>query len=205
MLPFANVGNDPEQEYFANGITDDLTTDLSRISGSFVIARTTAFTYKGKAVDVKQIGRELGVRYVLEGSVRRTGERVQINAQLIDAETGAHIWADHFDGERRALPELQSDVTARIYRELIGTVGRRIEQERRGDPDAQEYVMRGTAASIRLSSRENNQVARGFFEHALKVDGRSSDAMIGLPGCSCRASWTGGVLPPTRTERARKC
>jgi adenylate cyclase len=182
VLPFANVSNDSDQEHFADGITDDLTTALSRIPGSFVIARTTAFTYKGKAVDVKQIGRELGVRHVLEGSVRRTGEQVQINAQLIDAETGAHLWADHFDGERRTLPVLQSDVTARIYRELIGTVGRRIEQEPRVDPDAQDYVMRGRAASIRLPSRENNQAARGFFERALEIDVRSTDAMIGLAG-----------------------
>jgi class 3 adenylate cyclase/TolB-like protein len=91
VLPFANLSNDPEQEYFADGMTDDLTTDLSRISGSFVIARNTAFTYKGKPVDAKQIGRELGVRYVLEGSVRRAGEHIRVNAQLIDAESGAHI------------------------------------------------------------------------------------------------------------------
>ena len=94
VLPFANLSNDTEQEYFADGVTDDLTTDLSHISDSFVIARTTAFTYKGKPVDVKQIGRELSVRYVLEGSVRRAGEQVQLNVQLIDAESGAHVWAD---------------------------------------------------------------------------------------------------------------
>jgi adenylate cyclase len=100
VLPFANLSNDPEQEYFVDGVTDDLTTDLSRISGSFVIARTTAFTYKGKPIDAKQIGRELGVRYVLEGSVRRTGDQVRVNAQLIDAESGAHLWADQFDTNR---------------------------------------------------------------------------------------------------------
>jgi TolB-like protein len=92
VLPFTNLSNDPEQEYFADGITDDLTSDLSRISGSFVIARNTAFTYKGKPVNVKQVGRELGVRYVLEGSVRRTGDQVRVNSQLIDAESGAHLW-----------------------------------------------------------------------------------------------------------------
>ena len=97
VLPFANLSNDPDQEYFADGITDDLTTDLSRISGSFVIARNTAFTNKGKPVDAKQIARELGVRYVLEGSVRRAGDKVQVNVQLIDATTGAHLWADRFD------------------------------------------------------------------------------------------------------------
>jgi adenylate cyclase len=184
VLPFANVSNDPEQQYFADGITEDLTTDLSRTSGSFVIARTTAFTYKDKAVDVKQIGRELGVRYVLEGSVRRTGEQVQINAQLIDAETGAHIWADRFNGERRVLPELQNDVISRIFltlnRELIDAVGRRSEQEHPNDPDARDYTMRGRAAFNRLPSRENSQAARGFFERALAIDARSSGAMIGL-------------------------
>src|ERR1700759_2416722 len=97
VLPFANLSNDPEQEYFADGITDDLTTDLSRISGSFVIARNTAFTYKGKRTDAKRIGRELGVRYVLEGSVRRMGEQVRVNVQLIDAATSGHLWADLFD------------------------------------------------------------------------------------------------------------
>src|SRR6516162_5214792 len=97
VLPFANLSNDPEQEYFVDGITDDLTTDLSRIQGSLVIARNTAFSYKGKALDAKRIGRELGVRYVLEGSVQRSGKQVRINTQLIDAETGAHLWAERFD------------------------------------------------------------------------------------------------------------
>jgi TolB-like protein/class 3 adenylate cyclase/Flp pilus assembly protein TadD len=184
VLPFANVGNDPEQEYFADGITDDLTTDLSRISGSSVIARTTAFSYKGKVTDVKQIGRELGVQYVVEGSVRRAGEQVQINAQLIDATTGAHIWADRFEGDRRNVSELQNDMTTRIYatvgRELIGAVGRRIEQEHSTNPDARDYVMRGRAALARLDSHQNVLAARGFFERALEIDGRSTDAMIDL-------------------------
>src|SRR5262249_49686562 len=105
VLPFSNLSNDPDQEYFADGITDDLTTDMSRISGSFVIARHTAFTYKGKSIDAKQIGRELGVRYVLEGSVRRTGDHVRVNVQLIDSETGAHLWADRFDTDRANLPQ----------------------------------------------------------------------------------------------------
>src|SRR5262249_5228854 len=96
VLPFANLSPDPEQAYFADAITDDLTTDLSRIADSFVIARTTAFSYKGKPVDVRRVARELGVRYVLEGSVRRLGERVQVNVQLIDGESGSHLWADRF-------------------------------------------------------------------------------------------------------------
>ncbi len=97
VLPFTNLSNDPEQQYFADGITEDLTTDLSRIADMFVISRNTAFTYRNKRVDTKQIGRELGVRYVLEGSVRRSGNQVRVNAQLIDAETDAHLWAERFD------------------------------------------------------------------------------------------------------------
>ena len=97
VLPFANMGGDPEQDYFVDGVTESLTTDLSRISGSFVIARNTGFSYKGKAIDVKQIGRELNVRYLLEGSVQRGGDRLRVNVQLIDAETGNHLWAERFD------------------------------------------------------------------------------------------------------------
>jgi adenylate cyclase len=134
VLPFANLSNDPDQEYFVDGITDDLTTDLSRISDSFVIARTTAFTYKGKAVDVKHIGRELGVRYVIEGSVRRAGSNVAVNVQLIDAESGAHVWADRFDIDYTDLAEGQREITGRLARslnvELVEAVGHRI--ERRG-------------------------------------------------------------------------
>ena len=118
VLPFANLSSDPEQEYFADGITEDLTTDLSRIAGSFVIARNTAFTYKGKPVDVRQVGRDLGVRYVLEGSVRRTGEQVRVNVQLIDAESGAHLWADRFDTSRADLDQAQDEITSRLAHTL---------------------------------------------------------------------------------------
>jgi TolB-like protein/class 3 adenylate cyclase len=107
VLPFANLSNDPEQQYFADGITEDLTTDLSRIADMFVISRNTAFTYQGKRVDTKQIGRELGVRYVLEGSVQRSGNRVRVTAQLIDAETDAHLWAERFYGDAGDLFALQ--------------------------------------------------------------------------------------------------
>ena len=100
VLPFTNLSGDPSQDYFADGITDNLTTDLSRIRNSFVIARNTAFTYKGKSIDAKEIGKELGIRYVLEGSVQRDRDRVRVNAQLIDAHSGAHLWADHFDTAR---------------------------------------------------------------------------------------------------------
>ena len=138
VLPFANLSNDPEQEYFADGITDDLTTDLSRISGSLVIARNTAFTYKGKPTDVKQIGRDLGVRYVVEGSVRRTGDQVQVNVQLIDTESGAHFWADRFDTDRRDLANAQSEIIFRLARmlniKLIAAEVARSEQRKALDP-----------------------------------------------------------------------
>ena len=114
VLPFNNLSDDREQQYFADGVTEDLTTDLSRIAGSFVISRNTAFTYKGKPVNAKQIGRELGVRYVLEGSVRRSAKQVRVNAQLIDAETGAHLWAERFERDTGDLFALQNEITGRI-------------------------------------------------------------------------------------------
>jgi adenylate cyclase len=184
VLPFANLSNDPEQEYFADGITDDLTTDLSRIADSFVIAHNTALTYKGKPVDAKQVGHELGVRYVLEGSVRRAGDQVQVNAQLIDAETGAHLWADRFDTNRQNLPEAQNEITGRLARtlhlELGEAVGRRIEQEKVVDPDARDFAMRGWALFYRPFSVANRREAQRAFEQALEIDARSVDARIGV-------------------------
>src|SRR5271166_5028182 len=114
VLPFANMTCDPEQDYFVDGVTESLTTDLSRISGSFVIGRNTAFTYKGKHVDLKQIGRELNVRYVLEGSVQRGGSRLRVNVQLIDAESGAHLWADRFEKPVADLFDMQDEIVARL-------------------------------------------------------------------------------------------
>jgi TolB-like protein/class 3 adenylate cyclase/cytochrome c-type biogenesis protein CcmH/NrfG len=184
VLPFENLSRDPDQEYFADGITDDLTTDLSRISGSFVIARNTAFTYKGKAVAVKQIGRELGVHYVIEGSVRRTGEQVQVNVRLTDAESGVHLWADRFDTDRKDLVEAQSGITGRLAWSLNGElardVDRWIEQEREVSPDSRDLVMRGWAQWYRPMSKANRQEAQRSFEQALALDARSVDARIGL-------------------------
>ena len=147
VLPFANLSSDPEQDYFADAITDDLTTDLSHLSDSFVIARNTAFTYKGKAVDVKEIGRELGVRYALEGSVRRLGEDIPVNVQLVSTETGAHVWADRFEGDRARLGQLQVDVVARVANalklELVRAEALRATRERPDNPDAVDLAMRG--------------------------------------------------------------
>ena len=184
VLPFANLSADPEQEYFADAVTDDLTTDLSRIADSFVIARSTAFTYKGRSVDVRQVARELGVRYVLEGSVRRTGDQVRVNVQLIDAGTGSHMWADRFQTDRANLAEAQDEITSRLARtlnlELAEAVGRRVEQEQATNPDAQDHVMRGWAWWFRRMSPANRQEAQQAFARALEIDPRSVDARIGL-------------------------
>jgi adenylate cyclase len=184
VLPFANLSDDPKQEYFADAITDDLTTDLSRISESFVIARNTAFTFKGKPVDVKEIGRELGVRYVLEGSVRRTGEQVRVNVQLIDTGSGAHIWADRFNMDRADLAEAQDEITGRLARtlnlELVADVSRRIELDSRADPDARDFVMRGWSWYHRPYSTASRLEAQRAFERALEIHPASVDARIGI-------------------------
>src|SRR5579863_8804109 len=209
VLPFENLSHDPDQDYFADGITEDLTTDLSRISGSFVIARNTAFTYKGIAVDAKQLGRDLGVHYVLEGSVRRLGDQVQVNVQLIDAESGAHVWADRFDTDRRNLVEAQSEITGRLARtlnlELVQAVGRRIEQERAVDPDAQDLIMRGWALYQRPLSEANRKEALEAFERAEAIDPNSIDAEIGIAAVLVVNLANGSTETPKEDEaRAEK-
>ena len=185
VLPFANLSNDPDQEYFADGITDDLTTDLSRISGSFVIARNTAFTYKGKSVDVKHIGRELSVRYAIEGSVRRAGDQVQVNVQLIDAETGAHLWADRFETDRTNLADAQNEITGRLARtlnvELFDAASRRIERERAVDPEARDLAMRAWARILRGPlSAATAQEALQYGERALEIDPGLVEAKLSI-------------------------
>jgi len=180
VLPFANLSNDPRQEYLADGITEDLTTDIARIPSSMVIARNTAFTYKGKAVDAKQIGRELGVRYVLEGSVQRSGDQVRINAQLVDADTGAHLWAERFDRSAGDLFALQNEITARIARALQSQLP--IAEARRptDHPDALDYILRGRAVLTRPISKENSDEAVTLFDTALALDPHSADAAAWL-------------------------
>jgi TolB-like protein/class 3 adenylate cyclase/cytochrome c-type biogenesis protein CcmH/NrfG len=184
VLPFANLSNDPDQEYFADGITEDLTTDLSRIPQSFVIARNTAFTYKGKALDVRQIGRELGVRYALEGSVRRARDQVRVNVQLLDAENGAQLWADRFDTDRANLADAQDEITSRLARtlnlQLVEAAARRSERRRPTDPDARDLEMRGWAAYYRPKSLGTTEEGRQLFGQALDIDPQSVDAMTGL-------------------------
>ncbi|WP_026190632.1 adenylate/guanylate cyclase domain-containing protein [Methylobacterium sp. WSM2598] len=197
LLPFTNLSSDPEQDYFADGLTEDLTTDLSHLDGSFVIARNTAFTYKGKSVDVKQLGRDLGVRYVLEGSVRRTVDRVIVNAQLISAETRAHIWADRFEGEWSRLGELQAEFVARLARSLDVALTHaeslRSLRERPNNPDAADLTFRGWAALNRPRSPSNTVEAIGLFEQALQLDPHSPKAVIGLArglAIRARAGWS---------------
>ena len=181
VLPFANLGGDPEQEYFVDGMTESLTTDLSRISGSFVIARNTAFTYKGKPFDVKQIGRELNVRYVLEGSVQRSGNRLRVNVQLIDAETGTHLWAERFDKPVADLFEMQDEIVARLANELgtqlVAAEARRA--ERAPNPNSTDLYYQGLALFNKGASAENLTQARKFFERALALDPGNLDAWIG--------------------------
>jgi TolB-like protein/class 3 adenylate cyclase len=182
VLPFANLSNDPEEEYFADGLTDDLTTDLSQWTGSFVIARSTALNYKGKEVDATQIGRKLHVRYVVEGSVRRSKNRVRVGVQLIDTETGGHLWAERFDRDIADLLEMQDEITGRIALALhykFTEMGRR-HAERSNRPDALDLIFRGLAALYKPSSKATLAMARSFFEDALQIDNCSARAWAGL-------------------------
>jgi TolB-like protein len=171
VLPFANIGGDPEQEYFADGVTESLTTDLSRIRGAFVIGRSTAFTYKGKAVDLKEIGRELNVRYVLEGSVQRGGSRLRVNVQLLEAETSSHLWAERFDEPVTDLFELQDEIVARLARqlqtELIDAEARRT--ERALNPDSMDHYFQARSLIDRGLTPDILMRARAFYESALDL------------------------------------
>jgi len=184
VLPFANLSNDPNQDYFADGITENLTTDLSRIRNSFVIARNTAFTFKGKAIDAKEIGKELGVRYVLEGSVQRDQDRVRVNVQLVDTQSGAHLWADRFEEDVADLFKLQDQVVARLANSL-GNELYKAEAEkgaRSSNPDAIDLTMRGRALSLQAGptmTKDENEAVRALYEQALKIDPNDADALAG--------------------------
>jgi adenylate cyclase len=197
VLPFVNLSNDPEQQYFADGVTEDLTTDLSRISHMLVISRNTAFTYRDKPVNAKQIGRELGVRYVLEGSVRRSGNQVRVSAQLIDAATDTHLWAERFDRDTGDLFGLQNDITRQIAVALnselvVAEAGRATDH-----PDALDYILRGRAASNKGATRDNFTQAADLFEQALALDPRSVEARSLLA-----LTLTGRVLAGMTNTRA---
>jgi TolB-like protein/Flp pilus assembly protein TadD len=176
VLPFTNLGIDPEQQYFADGITEDLTTDLSRLADMVVISRNTAFTFKDKRVDTRQIGRELGVRYVLEGSVRRSGNQVRVNAQLIDAETDAHLWAERFDGGTGDLFALQDWVTRRIALALDLELIRTEASRKIDNLDAFDCILRGRATAAKPPNRDNYAEAISWFGRALELDPQSAEA-----------------------------
>jgi TolB-like protein/class 3 adenylate cyclase len=182
VLPFANIGGDPEQEYFVDGVTESLTTDLSRITGSFVIGRNTAFTYKGKAVDARQIGRELNVRYVLEGSVQRSGNRLRVNVQLIDAESGNHLWAERFDKPLADLFDMQDEIVARLAgalnAQLIAAEARRAVRD--PTPDSMDLYFQGMASFNKGFTPQHMTQARTFFERALALDPSNIEASVGM-------------------------
>ena len=184
VLPFANLSGDASQDYFADGVTENLTTDLSRIRDSFVIARNTAFTYKGKSIDAKEIGKELGVRYVLEGSVQRDQNRVRVNAQLIDAETGAHLWADRFEEDMADLFKLQDQVVPRLANSLgYELVKAEAEKAARSkNPDAVDLTTHGWALiwqEQQPPKKDSYIAARALFDQALKIDPHDADALGG--------------------------
>jgi adenylate cyclase len=181
VLPFTNLSNDAAQDYFADGVTENLTTELSRLHNSFVIARNTAFTFKGKNLDAKAIGKELGVHYVLEGSVQRDANCVRVNAQLIDAESGAHLWADRFEDDVVDLFKLQDEVVARLARalqiELVNSEAQRSLHDRLRNPDAVDLTMRGWALFNQSFTKANQQEALALFNQALTLDPANADAL----------------------------
>jgi TolB-like protein len=180
VLPFANLSGDPEQDYFVDGVTESLTTDLSRISGSFVIGRHTAFTYKGKTVDLKQIGRELNVRYILEGSVQRRRDRLRINVQLVDAETAGYLWAERFDKPIMDLFDLQDEIVSRLANTLDAKLtdeeARR--SERSPHPSSMELYFQGKALLSKGWTPECVAQARRMFEQAIALDAKNIEAMV---------------------------
>ncbi len=186
VLPFQNMSGDPEQDYFADGMVEDITTGLSRIKWLFVIARNSSFTYKGKAVDVRQVGRELGVRYVLEGGVRKTGNRVRITAQLVEAETGRHLWADRFDGALEDVFDLQDQITERVVGIVEPSLQRsEIERSRRKPPenlDAYDLYLRALPHMASVMPADA-KIASRFLSRALELDPDYAAAQALLAWC----------------------
>jgi len=183
VLPFVNIGG-AQDDHFVDGVTETLTTDLARSSGVFAISRSTAFAYKDRPVDTRQIGRELGVRYVLEGSVQNAGERIRVNAQLIDAESGAHLWAERFDKQRANLLDMQDEVTTRLARtihiELIAAESRRATREHPDRLDSVDHTLHGWRAWNKHLSQGGARQARRFFEAALQLDENNVGALVGF-------------------------
>jgi TolB-like protein len=190
VLPFANLGGDPEQEYFADGVTESLTTDLSRIKGAFVIARNTAFTFKGKPIDVKKLGRDLNVRYVVERSIQRSANRIRVNVQLIDAGT-EHLWGERFDKPLVDLFDTQDEIVARLAHSLNAqlTAAETGRAARTANPDSMDFYFQGSAWFDKGRSQESNAKARELFERALAVDADNSQALAALALCYANDLW----------------
>jgi TolB-like protein/class 3 adenylate cyclase len=206
VLPFANIGGGAEQEPFVDGVTESLTTDLSRIRSAYVVARNTAFTYKGKPLDVKTIGRELNVRYVLEGSVQRGGNRMRVNVQLIDAETGNHLWAERFDKPLADLFDMQDEIVARLAgalnAELITAEARRAEQA--PNPDSMDLYFQALAWLNKGRTPDNVAQARGFFDRALAADPDNVEALVGSAWADSIAVANSFVTDPMAAFTAAK-
>jgi TolB-like protein len=181
VLPFTNLGGDREQDYFVDGVTESLTTDLSRISGSFVIGRHTAFTFKDKGVDLQRLGRELNIRYVLEGSMQRAGSRMRVNVQLTDVESGNHVWAERFDKPVIDMFDMQDEIVSRLANafntQIIEAEARRAECKLH--PDTIDLYFQGRACLHKGLTKEHLAQARGFFERALALDPANIDALVG--------------------------
>jgi TolB-like protein/class 3 adenylate cyclase len=206
VLPFANIGGGPEQEHFVDGVTESLTTDLSRIRGAVVIARNTAFTYKGKPVEVKTIGRELNVRYVLEGSVQRGGNRMRVNVQLIDAETGNHLWAERFDKPLTDLFDMQDEIAARLAgalnAHLAAAEARRSEQA--PNPGSMDLYFQGLAWFNKGFTPHNVAQACSFFDRALAADPDNVDALVGSASAGAIQGANSFVTDPMAAFAAAK-
>ncbi len=201
VLPFTNISGDPEQEYFTDGITEDLTTALSQFRWLFVIARNSSFVFKGKTADARQIARELGVRYLLEGSVRKAGNRLRITGQLVEASSGAHLWADRFDGAVEDVFDFQDKVTASV----IGAIGPKLEQAEisraRRKPteslDAYDYYLRGMA-SLHQGSKESTSEALQLFSRAIELDPDFASAYGMAAFCYDLRKWNSWMADPTK-------
>ena len=180
VMPFNNFSGDRSEGYVADAITDDLTTDLARLKGTFVIARNTAFTFKGRSVNAREIGKECGVRYMLEGSITRAGDQIETNVQLIDTQTGAHVWADRFVHQITNFVELEKAVTGRIATslniQLIRAEGRRLTDEQARNPDAVDLRFRGMSFYFSSITPEHSREARGYLEEAVRRDPQSAEA-----------------------------
>jgi adenylate cyclase len=206
VLPLQNMSGDQEQEYFADGLTENLTTDLSRFPGIFVIGRNTAFTFKGKTIDLKLVGRELGVRYVLEGSVQRGGDRIRVSVQLIDAQSGGHLWAERFDRERSDLFQVQDEISRRVAYSLTRQLNKaeleRGQRERSSNPHSVDLVLRAKASELGGSHPDKQAAQLKLCEQAVQLDSRNADAWAGIATIKASAVVIGWSQTPSEDLRS---